>query len=71
MGAMQPVTYGAHAIRRGDVVEVGGGGDIGATSGAVAATLGTGAGGGGGVGIDGTIGRCDGAGVGSVAGIVI
>jgi hypothetical protein len=72
MGLMSPMMDGAHATCRGDVVEVGGGGGlaVGATIGVVAASLGTGAGGGGSVGIDGTIGRCSGAGVGAVAVIV-
>jgi hypothetical protein len=53
---------------------VGGGGAVGATSGIVAATLGTGGGtgtgGGGSVGIGGAIRSVDGAGVGAVAGVV-
>jgi phage-related minor tail protein len=76
MGAMPPVTDGAHATRRDDVVEVGGGA-VGATSGVVGATLGTGgttlrtgAVGGGSVRIGSTIRRGAGVGVGDVDGIV-
>jgi hypothetical protein len=67
---MPPVLDGANATRRGDVVEVdGGGGGVGATSGVFVATLVIGAVDGGSVGIGVTIGRGSGAGVGDVAGI--